>query len=1505
MAGPSDMTPELWNEFVANMHREIEREVHDRILGELQERGLLGTQVPAPAPAVVSARLKAPEPEPFVPRKRDLPVRRWLFQMEEYLSLCHVNQAEWARHAGMMLQGAAATWWQSCHAAISTWEEFSASLRINFEPVNAIERARDNLAELRQHRSVAEYINRFRELVLEIPDIPAAEQIDKFKHGLKPKIRTEVELRGATTLDEMIRVAERFDTINFAAYQGFQGRTGQPTTAGHTNHFNGPTPMELGVVDQRTRNQSTLTCYSCGKVGHIKRHCPNRHNFGRSPENGQRHNPQDVIMADGTRRRCGPTLLPVHCMFGNLEATVTFEQTHLGGYEGVLGRPWLYQLGPRIYWRNATVTVGNYDLPSRSYRRPWSSPTTSASSTHPPQPAPSPASHIPPLPPPHIAPAQQPTPPSSPEVINTPPSPPHPTQQPHRYLFRPFSEVINPSAPTPPSPPPPHHLLVIFTAPESESSATSLPPPIQDLLKGYTDVFPADLPAELPPKRAIDHSIRLIPGSTPPVRPTYRMSTAELLELRQQLDDLLEKGFIRPSTSPYAAPVLFTRKKDGDLRLCIDYHALNAITIKNKYPLPRVEELFDMLGEATVFSKLDLRSGYHQICLAEDDISKTAFRTRYGHFEFRVLPFGLTNAPATFMGLMNNIFRPFLDCFVIVFLDNILIFSNSLEEHAQHLRIVLDTLCQHRLYAKLSKCTFARSSIGFLGHVISSQGIAMDPAKVQCLADWPAPRTVAELQSFIGLAKYYRKFIFNFSHICAPLTDLFRQSAAFQWGLPQRTAFSSIKAALTSAPVLTVADPSRPYFIWTDASDVAVGAILCQDHGHGMQPLAFESRKLQPAECNYATHDRELLAIVHAIKTWRCYVELQPVTVYTDHRPLQHLKTQPVLSRRQARWAEFLEQFVPSLQIIYHPGKLNPADVLSRPPPPAPPTTNQPHQTPTSPNSSPPLQTPATPLQLHGTSSITWDDSFITKFQHAYKRDLFFLKQAPADPSYSFEDPFWYNTVTKTICVPADRSLQQLLLSEYHDTITGSHFGVEKTYARLSNDYHWPRMHADVRDFIRTRRTCQQLKARTTNRYGLLQPIPPPTKVWDEVTMDFIMDLPRTSRSYNAILVVVDRLSKMTHFIPTHTTVTAPETARLFFDHIVRLHGLPSAIISDRDPRFLSNFWQSLFKLHGTRLKFSTTYHPEMDGQTERMNRTLEDALRAQVTARQTDWDLHLTAIELAYNSTPHLSTGQPPFYLATGQHPRLPTTPPSHLSHTPAAFEFLTSLESAIDAARTSILKAQAKQTHYANSHRKDIRFKVDDQVLLSTDHLPLLRKGTTRKLAPRFIGPFTINRVLSPVTYRLQLPSYMKIHPVFHVQRLRPFRAPSHDRPAARQLPPMFEGSPGLFEVASIAAHRDTPHGREFLVHWKDQPASEDSWEPESHLDRAATAVNRYLTSRGRRHLEGEVMCGSRVLPSTVQVGGSQAPPHQLFVLVKRLNLQLGDQILTRSPSQSHARK
>lgn len=297
-----------------------------------------------------------------------------------------------------------------------------------------------------------------------------------------------------------------------------------------------------------------------------------------------------------------------------------------------------------------------------------------------------------------------------------------------------------------------------LSAIESSSSDRRL----NEILESYKEVFPEELPVGLPPQREVDHRIELIPGSTPPSRPTYRLSVAELEELKKQLKDLVEHGFIRPSKSAFGAPILFVKKKDGSMRMCVDYRALNDITIKNSYPLPRVEELFDQLQGAKYFSKIDLRSGYHQIRIHPDDVEKTAFRTRYGHYEFLVLPFGLTNAPATFMHLMNEVLRPFLDDFAMAFLDDILIYSKTYEEHLKHIRAVLDKLRQENLYAKLSKCEFLKSEVEFLGHRVGANGVRMLEDKVKAIVDWPTPTKVGEVRSFLGLAGYYRKFIKDF-----------------------------------------------------------------------------------------------------------------------------------------------------------------------------------------------------------------------------------------------------------------------------------------------------------------------------------------------------------------------------------------------------------------------------------------------------------------------------------------------------------------------------------------------------------------------------------------------------------------------------------------------------------------------------------------------------------------------------------------------------------------------
>ncbi|CAI7788782.1 unnamed protein product [Closterium sp. NIES-54] len=300
---------------------------------------------------------------------------------------------------------------------------------------------------------------------------------------------------------------------------------------------------------------------------------------------------------------------------------------------------------------------------------------------------------------------------------------------------------------------------------------------VEKLLENFSGVIPKDLPAGLPPKRAADHRIELIPGSTPPVRPTYKMSAVELKELKKQLEDLLAKEFIQPSSSPYASPVLFVRKKDGSLQMCVDYRGLNKITVKNRYPLPWIDELFEQVGEARYFSKLDLRLGYHQVRIQSEDIPKTAFRTRYGHYEFRVLPFGLTNAPATFQGMMQSIFSDFIDKFLVVFIDDLLVYSRTREEHLKHLELVLARLSEHRLYAKRSKCEFAKTKLSFLGHVISHEKLEVDNSKVAVLKEWKQPSTVREVQAFLGLANYYRRFVKGFAALAAPLTDLLRKDS--------------------------------------------------------------------------------------------------------------------------------------------------------------------------------------------------------------------------------------------------------------------------------------------------------------------------------------------------------------------------------------------------------------------------------------------------------------------------------------------------------------------------------------------------------------------------------------------------------------------------------------------------------------------------------------------------------------------------------------------------------
>ncbi|GJR33539.1 putative nucleotidyltransferase, ribonuclease H [Tanacetum coccineum] len=456
---------------------------------------------------------------------------------------------------------------------------------------------------------------------------------------------------------------------------------------------------------------------------------------------------------------------------------------------------------------------------------------------------------------------------------------------------------------------------------------TSLESPnIENLsvVREFTDVFLDELPG-LPPAREIEFGIELILGAEPISKAPYRMAPVELKDLKEQLQEMLENGFIRPSVLAWGAPVLFVKKKDGSMRLCIDYRELNRITIRNRYPLPRIDDLFDQLHGAKYFSKIDLRSGYHQLRVREQYISKTAFRTRYGHYEFLVMPFGLTNAPAVFMDLMNRIFHEYLDKFVIVFIDDILVYSKSEEEHERHLRIVLEILRQKKLYAKFSKCEFWLQQVAFLGHIVSADGIIMDPSKVEAITKWPRPTTVTEVRSFLGLAGYYRRFVEGFSRLALPLTQLMRKGEKFVWTDERQESFEELKRRLVSAPILTLPSGSGGFQIYSDASKKGLGCVLMQ---HG-KVIAYASRQLKPYEVNYPTHDLELAAVVFALKIWRHYLYGEACDIFTDHKSLKYIFTQRELNMRQRRWLELLKDYDTNIQ--YHPGKANVvADALSR-----------------------------------------------------------------------------------------------------------------------------------------------------------------------------------------------------------------------------------------------------------------------------------------------------------------------------------------------------------------------------------------------------------------------------------------------------------------------------------------------------------------------------------------------------------------------------------------------
>ncbi|KAG7533312.1 Zinc finger CCHC-type [Arabidopsis thaliana x Arabidopsis arenosa] len=878
----------------------------------------------------------------------------------------------------------------------------------------------------------------------------------------------------------------------------------------------------------------------------------------------------------------------------------------------------------------------------------------------------------------------------------------------------------------------------------------------------FSDVFEAV--SGLPPDRSDPFTIELKAGTTPISKAPYRMAPAEMAELKKQLEELLDKGFIRPSSSPWGAPVLFVKKKDGSFRLCIDYRGMNKVTIKNKYPLPRIDELLDQLGGAKWFSKIDLASGYHQIPIEPLDIRKTAFRTRYGHYEFVVMPFGLTNAPAAFMKMMNSVFREFLDEFVIIFIDDILVYSKDWKTHQNHLRAVLERLREQKLFAKLSKCSFWQRSIGFLGHIVSEQEVSVDPEKIKSIKDWPRPKNATEIRSFLGLAGYYRRFVKGFASMSQPMTRLTGKDTKFQWSEECEKSFSELKAMLTSAPVLVLPEEGEPYMVYTDASITGLGCVLMQKGS----VIAYASRQLRKQEGNYPTHDLEMAAVVFALKIWRSYLYGAKVQIFTDHKSLKYIFTQPELNLRQRRWMEFVADY--DLDIAYHPGKANQvADALSRRRFDVEAEKNQVDLV----NMMGTLHLNALSKDLEPLGLGAADQAdLLSRIRLAQEKDEELKTWAKNNKTEYQTSNNGTIVVNGRVYVPNDKGLKGEILKEAHQSKFSIHPGSNKMYRDLKRYYHWVGMKKDVAEWVAKCSTCQLVKAEHQVPSGLVQNLPMPEWKGDHVMMDFVTGLPTTIKSKpNAVWVVVDRLTKSAHFIAISETDGAEDIAARYIEEIVRLHGVPVSIVSDRDTRFTSHFWKAFQKALGTRVNLSTAYHPQTDGQSERTIQTLEDMLRACVLDWGGNWEKYLRLVEFAYNNSYQASIGMSPYEALYGRACRTPLywTPvgermlfgPKIMDETTEKMKFL----------KIKLKEAQDRQKSYADKRRKELEFQVGDLVYLkAVTYKGKGRFSTRKKLSPRYVGPYKVIERVGAVAYKLKLPPKLDaFHKVFHVSQLR----------------------------------------------------------------------------------------------------------------------------------------
>ena len=1011
----------------------------------------------------------------------------------------------------------------------------------------------------------------------------------------------------------------------------------------------------------------------------------------------------------------------------------------------------------------------------------------------------------------------------------------------------------------------------------SEAPASHVPLAVRDrfaemLQKFRTSVFQDREFPSFPPERDVTFHIQVQEGVQIPVSPVHKLSPALLEQLRAMLQQLLHDGLIIPSTSPFAAPLLLVKKPDGGYRICIDYRKLNAVTVKDKYPLPNPSMIFDRLSGCQFFSKLDLRWAYYQVRVAEEDVHKTTFRSPLGSFASRVMSMGLTNAAPTFQRLMDSIFGD-LD-FVSCYLDDVLIASRSAEEHLQHVSIVLERLQQHKLLARETKCAFFMSSIKFLGFVFSAEGRAVDTSKTDALRILPAPDTILELQRWLGAINYYSPFLPRYAALMAPLTDLLknipdksRKSRAKLVWLPEhQAAFEAIRAALAAPPLLRLFDSRLPCKVSVDASKVACGGVLEQQEHGQWRPVAFYSRKLTPAEQRYTTRERECLAVKQCLVVWRHYLLGAPFEVKSDHESLKWLKTQDVatLSDRLLRWLEYFSLF--DFDQGYIPGVDNVLpDHLSRPATLLILNTTQPTPQPLD------FMSLVLLVQEHQHICPVLENSADAVLPDTEVHSLFYDQIVAAqlnDPDIQtvvakLQDPTQAaSSEFRTIYVVQDGllgvreatdrfrtlvpdgPLHKTICRFFHDE--AGHPGVQRTLQAVARYFYWPNMSRFVAQYVSSCLACQAAKGSNRLPAGLSEPHVLPAEPAAEWSVDFL-DLPKSADGHTCLLVWTERLSKLVVLVPMSNqaaAITALEVAKAFVDHVFCWFGVPTSILSDRGPQFRSAVWHAIWTLLGTTVKHSTPHTPHSHGDVERQNRIINEMLRSMLQSQFPDilprWNEYVKLIQFTMNNSLVSRTGMTPLFFFFGRHPKVPASlhlPQSSLD--PRSLEFVVAFQNRVQQALDRGREGQIRLIRAMDARRDPtVHFQVGQSAWLRSDECPI--PGDKHFKLP-WTGPFVITAVTAS-TATLDIPEHWRLlSNTFHFDKLRPVKprpvdmGPSVPAP----LPALIHDGQSWYEVDRIVKHawRGRKHANgqrplHYLVKFKGYSDAYNVWRPASLL-------------------------------------------------------------------------